>query len=147
MQELNLPSFDCKIKESDGKTWIFDPIRKKYIVLTPEEWVRQHVVNLLVEHFSYSKSLIKIEGGLKYEKLAKRTDIVVFDKEAKPYLLIECKAPEVNLSKKTISQAAIYNKTIKAPHLAISNGLKTFCFEIDFEKNSSTQKQILPPSP
>ncbi len=144
MTRLNLPSIDCKITEIEGKKKIFDFIRKKYIVLTPEEWVRQHLIHLLVNQLGFSKNLIKVESGLSYHALDKRSDIVVYDMQAKPYLLIECKAPEVKLDKKTMSQASIYNKTLKAPYLVVSNGLKTFCFEIDFEKNSSKQMTSLP---
>ena len=144
MRQLNLPSFDCKIKESEGKTWIFDPIRKKYLVLTPEEWVRQHLVNLLIQHLGYPASLIKLEGGLSYEKLDKRSDILVFDRDAKPFLLVECKAPEVPVSKKTVEQASRYNKILKAPYLAVSNGLKTFCFSVDFIKNETVQMTGFP---
>ena len=147
MQSLNLPSFGSKIKEIDGNKRIFDIIRKKYIVLTPEEWVRQHLIHLLVNHLGFSKNLIKVETGLSYHALDKRSDIVVYDKLAKPYLLIECKAPKVKLDKKTISQASIYNKTLKAPYIAISNGFKTYCFEMDLEKGSSTQMDALPKVP
>ncbi|MFL5728166.1 MAG: type I restriction enzyme HsdR N-terminal domain-containing protein, partial [Cytophagaceae bacterium] len=85
MQKLNLPQFDVKIQESNGKTEIFDALRKKYIVLTPEEWVRQHFVNLLIQHYNYPKSLISLESGLKYNELQKRSDIVVYDREGKPF--------------------------------------------------------------
>jgi hypothetical protein len=144
MTSLNLPSINCKVTEIEGKKKIFDFIRKKYIVLTPEEWVRQHILHLLVNQLGFSKSLIKVESGLSYHALDKRSDIVVYDQLAKPYLLIECKAPEVKLDKKTISQASVYNKTLKAPYLSISNGLKTFCFEIDFEISSSVQMKGFP---
>ncbi|MFT5884116.1 MAG: hypothetical protein ACI9IP_000571 [Arcticibacterium sp.] len=147
LQTLNLPSFHGKVTEIEGKSRIFDPIRKKYVVLTPEEWVRQHVINLLINVLNYPKSLLKIESGLTYHDLAKRTDIVVYDKEAKPYLLVECKAAEVKIDKKTISQASVYNKTLKAPYVALSNGLKTFCFEMDFEKGTSEQMKTLPERP
>src|SRR5690606_22089516 len=100
MQELSLPSFECKIRDLEGKTAIFDVIRKKYLILTPEEWVRQHVVHLLITHMGYSASLMKLEGALTYESLDKRSDILVFDREAKPYLLIECKAPDVKLTQR-----------------------------------------------
>lgn len=120
---LNLPLFEHRLREADGKLWIFDNIRKKFLVLTPEEWVRQHVVNYLVVHLSYPKSLIKVEGGLTYNQLAKRSDIVVFDREAKPWLLIECKAPTVKLNEMVIQQVVLYNSTIGAKHIAVSNGL------------------------
>lgn len=146
MQPLNLPSFDCKIKETDGKNFIFDIIRKKYVVLTPEEWVRQHIINLLVNHLRYPPGLIRIEGGLVYNQLQKRSDILVYN-NAEPYLLIECKSAEVSLDQKIVSQATLYNKSIKAPYMALSNGLKTFCIETDWEKEISRQITEFPPSP
>ena len=84
MYQLNLPTFDYKLKKADGKVWIFDVIRKKYIVLTPEEWVRQHFIHYLINDFKYPRSLVKIEGGLTYNQLQKRSDITVFDREGKP---------------------------------------------------------------
>src|SRR5204863_9718286 len=98
MYALNLPTFEYKLKKADGKVWIFDVIRKKFVVLTPEEWVRQHFVNYLIQHLQYPKSLIKIEGGLTFNQLQKRSDIVVFDRFAKPWMVIECKAPTLRLS-------------------------------------------------
>lgn len=147
MQELRLPSFECKIRDLEGKTAIFDVIRKKYLILTPEEWVRQHVVHLLVSHLGYPASLIKLEGALTYETLEKRSDILVFDREAKPYLLVECKAPDVKLTQRTLEQASRYNKVIQAPYLVITNGMKTYCFGVDFFRGSSMQLEGLPPAP
>lgn len=147
MQSLNLPSFDYKIKQIEDKSLIFDLIRRKYLVLTPEEWVRQHLINLLINVLDYPKTLISVEGGLKYDKLQKRSDILVFDRESKPFLLIECKAPEVKLSQSTVRQASIYNARIGAPHLAISNGLQTFCFDIDHQTQEFSQRTDFPTFP
>jgi hypothetical protein len=147
MQKLNLPSFEYKLRETGGKREIFDVVRKKYLRLTPEEWVRQHIVHLLIGHLDFPAGLIKMEGGLVYEKLEKRSDILVFDLSAKPYLLIECKAPEVQVSNKTLDQVSRYNKVVKAPFLAMTNGIKTYCFAIDHEKGSSFQMDNFPPSP
>jgi hypothetical protein len=144
MSPLNLPTYTYKTKEIEGKSYIFDPIRKKYLVLTPEEWVRQHFINLLITHYQYSKSLIRLEGGLNYNKLQKRSDIVVFDQDGKPFLLVECKAPEVPINRAVIEQASRYNLTLKCPFVAITNGINTFCFEIDFENGSFKQMKDLP---
>ncbi len=144
MVRLNLPPYSYKTKEMDGKIYIFDPIRKKYLVLTPEEWVRQHFVHLLIKTYGYSKNLIRLEGGLAYNKLQKRSDIVVFDQEGKPFLLVECKAPEVPINQKVIEQASRYNLTLRCPFVAITNGLSTFCFEIDFDNGKSVQMKDLP---
>jgi Type I restriction enzyme R protein N terminus (HSDR_N) len=144
MTQLNLPSYDYKTKEMDGKTYVFDIIRKKYLVLTPEEWVRQHFIHLLIKHYNFSKSLIRLEGGLNYNRLQKRSDIVVFDQEGNPFLLVECKAPEVKINQAVIEQASRYNLTLRCPFVAISNGLSTFCFEIDFENEKIKQLKDLP---
>lgn len=147
MQKLNLPPIACKITEIEGKTFVFDLLRKKNVRLTPEEWVRQHLVHLLIHQLSFSKNLIKLEGGLQYEGLDKRSDIVVFDRDAKPYFLIECKAPDVAITKKTLAQASRYNKTLKAPFMAVSNGLRTYCFEVNFETGEASQMQGFPVVP
>jgi len=131
MEKLSLPSFDFNIKESDGKTVIFDIIRKKYLVLTPEEWVRQHFVHYLINQLGYTKALISVEHGLKYNKLQKRTDIIVHDREAKPLVLVECKAPEHRLNQKVLEQAMMYNKTLKAEYIIVTNGLEHSCLKVD----------------
>lgn len=144
MISLALPAYDHKITEIDGKKCIYDPIRKKNIVLTPEEWVRQHFMNLLLKHLQYSKNLIKIETGTYYGEMDKRTDILTYDRNGQPYLLVECKAPSIKLDNRTLTQATVYNKTIKAPFLAITNGLKTFCFEVNWESKTTKQLKDLP---
>lgn len=144
LPQLNLPTFHHKIIESEGKSLIFDVIRKKNMVLTPEEWVRQHVIHLLLTNYGYSRGLFQVEKGMTYNSLQKRTDIVVFNREGKPHLLVECKSPEVPINQYVIEQASRYNKTITAPFLAITNGLKTFCFSVDFETGKVTQVQDLP---
>lgn len=144
MQQLNLPSYDYKTKEIEDKTYIFDIIRKKYLVLTPEEWVRQHFINLLTTHYGYSKSLLRLEGGLRYNLLQKRTDVVIYNNDGKPWLLVECKAADVAINRTVVEQASRYNLTLRCPILVVTNGLNTFCFKIDFENNSSQQLQDIP---
>jgi len=129
MLPLNLPQFDVNLKKSEGKVWIFDVIRKKYIILTPEEWVRQHVVNYFIHHLKYPKSLIQVERGLQYNQLQKRSDIVVFDRFGKAWMIVECKSHEIDLDQKTIQQVAVYNRDVKAKFVAVSNGLKHICYE------------------
>jgi hypothetical protein len=147
MYKLNLPEFDYKLKKADGKVWIFDVIRKKYLVLTPEEWVRQHFVHFLINNFKYPKSLIKIEGGLRYNQLQKRTDILIFDREAKPWMVIECKSPELRLSEMTLQQASVYNATLKAKFLTVTNGLQYFCSATDWTEGKVTLLNQLPSYP
>jgi hypothetical protein len=133
-----------KIKELDGKSYIFDVLRKKYILLTPEEWVRQNFLDFLINEKEFSKNLIKIESGLKYNALLKRTDIIVYNREGQPLLLIECKAENIKLSKSVLEQASRYNLILKAKYLCITNGKNTFCFEMNFETNSSVQLTTFP---
>ncbi len=130
MDKLNLPSFNSNIKKSAGKSVIFDVIRKKYLILTPEEWVRQHFVHYLINQLGYSRSLITIEQGLKYNKLQKRTDIIVFNRLAKPLVLIECKATSQRLNQKVMDQALMYNRSINAKFIIITNGLEHSCLKV-----------------
>jgi predicted type IV restriction endonuclease len=127
MTPLNLPSFDVKVKKSGGKVFIFDAVRKKYVALTPEEWVRQHVIQYLINHRFYPKPLFRIEGSLAYNTLQKRSDILVYDRAGKPWMLIECKASTVKLTQRAFNQAAIYNMTVGAKYVAVSNGMVHFC--------------------
>ena len=129
MFKLNLPDFKLTIRKEDGKVWIFDIIRKKYIVLTPEEWVRQHFIHYLINHLKYPKALFRIEGSLTYNKLQKRSDIVIHDRNGNPWMLVECKAPNIKLSQKAFNQVAVYNMTIGAQFVAVTNGMVQYCFE------------------
>lgn len=104
-------------------------IRKKYLVLTPEEWVRQHFIHYLIAELKYPKSLFRIESSLTYNKLQKRSDILVFNRDAKPWILIECKSPDIKLSQKAFNQVAIYNMTVNAKFVAVTNGLVHYCCE------------------
>jgi hypothetical protein len=128
MTPLNLPSHDFKIKKSEGKVWIFDGVRKKFVVLTPEEWVRQHFIHFLIDRQFYPKSLFRIESGLSYNKLQKRSDILLYDRKGKPWLLVECKSPSIKLTQKAFNQVAIYNMTIGAKYLAVTNGMVHYCY-------------------
>ncbi len=128
MTPLNLPSQDFKIKKSEGKVWIFDGVRKKFVVLTPEEWVRQHFIHYLIEEQLYPRSLFRIEGSLNYNQMQKRSDILIYDREGKPWMLVECKSPSIKLSQKAFNQVAIYNMTIGAKYLAVTNGMVHYCY-------------------
>jgi hypothetical protein len=130
MESLNLPPFAYKVKDLNGKPHIYDSIRRKYLLLTPEEWVRQHFVHLLINHYAYPKSLFAIETGLYYNKLAKRSDIMVLGTDGLPHLLVECKAPGIALSQQAFAQLARYNFTLRPAYLALTNGLTHYCFRI-----------------
>lgn len=131
MDALNFPSFAHKLKQIDEKPYIFDVLRRKYVRLSPEEWVRQHVIHLLINHYQYPKSLIKAEGGLTLNTLQKRTDLVVFNREGLPFLVVECKAPHITLTQSVFDQVARYNHVHKAPYLFITNGITHYCCGID----------------
>lgn len=133
MKALNLPAIDCNIRKNGANVEIFDIIRKKYIVLTPEEWVRQHFIHYLIKHLNYPKSLFKVESGLSYNKLTKRSDILIFNNQLEPFLLVECKSPDVTLNQKGLDQVSVYNSQLKAKYLVLTNGIKHFCCAFDLE--------------
>lgn len=133
MQQLNFPSYIFRFKNSENKTAIFDEIRKKFIILTPEEWVRQHVVQFLLEEKKYPKSLINVEKVLHVNGLRKRYDVVAFDSDGSIRVLIECKAPEIKITQDTFDQIARYNMTMKAQFLMVTNGLNHYFCQMDFE--------------
>ncbi|HBX49903.1 MAG: restriction endonuclease subunit R [Bacteroidetes bacterium RIFOXYA12_FULL_35_11] len=136
MIPLNYPQYQFRLEETDGKIKIFDELRKLWLILTPEEWVRQHVVKYLIQEKKYPASLIAIEAGIEVNKLKKRCDIVVFDNTGTPKMIVECKAPEIKITQKVFDQIASYNMKLKVDFLLITNGLKNFCCEIDYEKSA-----------
>jgi len=144
MVKLNLPQFDCVLKNEDGKIFILDIIRKKYLVLTPEEWVRQHFVNYLINTLGYPRALIKVEGGLRYNALQKRSDIVVHDRDGNPWMVVECKSPELKLTQRALSQASMYNDTLKAKFLTITNGLVHIACAVDWKSRRTVQLSAMP---
>lgn len=129
IQPLALPAYDYKFSP-DGQR-IFDPVRKRYVALTPEEWVRQHLVNYLVQHRGVPAGLMQVEAALRLNGLSHRADIVVFDRQAQPLLVAECKAPTVQLTNEVLQQACRYNIRFCARYILISNGLQHLCLRID----------------
>lgn len=143
MKTLNLPSYQFNIKEEDKKTKIFDAIRKKFLVLTPEEWVRQHLIRFLIEEKKFPKNLIAVEKGLKLNGMQKRADILAYSKKGEPIFMVECKAPNVAINQAVLDQIGRYNITFKVPYLLVSNGLEHYCAQIDFiNKKFSFLKDI-----
>jgi hypothetical protein len=136
MQKLNFPEYEFSIRNVAKKTQIFDQTRKRYYVLTPEEWVRQHLVEFLVHELEFPRSLLEIEKSLTLNKMQKRADLLVRDKSGNPILLAECKAPDVKVTQKTFDQAGRYNMVFRVPYLLITNGVEHFCAQIDFSRNS-----------
>jgi hypothetical protein len=135
MQRLNLPTYSFNIKSQDGGDQIFDTCRKKWVALTPEEWVRQHLLGYFVKELQYPVSLVATEMSIETHGLKRRCDIVVFNRKALPVLIAECKAPAVPLTQKVFDQVARYNYNLKVPYLLISNGLEHYCARIDSDTN------------
>lgn len=126
--QLNFPTYNFKVKKVENRNYIFDIIRKKFVVLTPEEWVRQHLVHYLIHHCGCTPSLMAVEKGLTVNGLQKRFDVLVYDNKGKAILLAECKAPDIQLSESTFLQAAVYNQSLSVSRLVITNGLELrFC--------------------
>ena len=144
MQKLNFPVYSFRFKNSENKVSIFDEIRKKFILLTPEEWVRQHVVQFLLQDKKYPKSYINVEKLIKINDLSKRYDGVVFQPNGDIFLLIECKAPEVPISQQTFDQIARYNLVLKAKYLMVTNGLNHYFCQMDFENEKYVFLRELP---
>lgn len=144
MQKLNFPAYTFRFKNSENKVAIFDVIRKKFIILTPEEWVRQHTVQFLLEEKKYPKSYINVEKLIKVNDTSKRYDIAVFKPNGELFLLVECKAPEVPISQDTFDQIARYNLKLKAEYLMVTNGLNHYFCQMDFENEKYVFLKELP---
>ncbi len=144
MQKLNFPTYTFRFKNSENKVSIFDEIRKKFVILTPEEWVRQNVVRFLLDEKKYPKSYINVEKIIKINSLTKRYDIIVFQPNGKIFLLIECKAPEVPISQNTFDQIARYNMVLEAEYLMVTNGLNHYFCQMDFENEKYLFLKELP---
>ena len=147
LPKLNLPAFEPQLLKKEGHVFIFDFLRKKYLVLTPEEWVRQHWIRFLIDHQKFPKGLVTSEKGLVYNGIQKRTDLLVFDRSGFPYFLIECKAPEVEINQKVLSQAVAYNQILKCPFIALSNGDRHIFMGYEADEGKYMQQNSLPPIP
>ncbi|NMH88124.1 type I restriction enzyme HsdR N-terminal domain-containing protein [Flavivirga algicola] len=133
MQELNFPKFSFRFKNSENKISIFDSIRKKFVVLQPEEWVRQHCIQYLINNKGYPKSLINVEKELIVNSLRKRYDIVIFNSNGSIHLIVECKAPKIIINQSTFDQIARYNLELNATYLMVTNGLNHYYCQMDFK--------------
>lgn len=134
MQKLNFPKFDYRFKSTENKVSIFDVIRKKFIILQPEEWVRQHCVHYLINEKNYPKSLINVEKELTINGLKKRYDIVVFNPDGSIYLIVECKSHNIAITQTTFDQIARYNLSLNAEFLMVTNGINHYYCQMDMEK-------------
>lgn len=133
--KLNFPEYHFKIKTENQRSQIFDSVRKKFVALTPEEWVRQNMIQYLINEKKFPASLIAVEMGIKYNELQKRCDVVVYDKTRNPFVIVECKAPEIKITEEVFQQIAAYNFVIKTKYLIVTNGLNHYCCKMEYEKN------------
>ena len=138
MFALNLPQYAIKVTKRNGRDYIFDDLRRKYVALTPEEWVRQHFVHFLTEQKSYPTGLIANEIQLNLNNTSKRCDSVVYDHKMQPRVIIEYKAPHVEITQKVFDQIMRYNIVLRVDYLIVSNGLRHFCCKVDYEHHSCT---------
>ena len=144
MIKLNLPEYSLKIIAKDGKYQVFDRIRKKYVALTEEEWVRQNFIHYLISEKNFPEQMMAVEASLKLHGMERRADIVVYGADAKPALIVECKASSVMISQEVFDQVARYNITLRVPHLIVTNGLVHFYCRIDHVKNTFAFVEDIP---
>ena len=144
MPTLNLPSYEAKITSENGKRRIFDILRRAYVALTPEEWVRQHFINYLVNEKGYPQSLMANETQIELNGMRLRCDTVVYDKNITPKVIIEYKAPTVAITQNVFAQIARYNLVLKVDYLIVSNGIKHYCCKMDYAANSFAFLQEIP---
>ena len=144
MLKLNLPPFDKKITKKDDKAFILDVIRRQYVALTPEEWVRQHFVHFLIEHKGYPQSLMANEVQLKLNGMSRRCDTVVYDRALRPRVIIEYKAPSVSITQRVFEQICRYNIVLQVDYLIVSNGLAHYCCKVDYANRSYTFVEDIP---
>lgn len=137
MEELIFPPFEHKIRKDKGKVAIFDIIRKKYIFLTPEEWVRQHLVHYFIHQLHYPKSMISVEDGLKVNKMLKRSDIIIYNRHGKVFMVVECKSAKVKLNQNSMIQLSTYNQNYNAEYIALTNGLQVYVCKMDYKKKNA----------
>lgn len=144
MQKLNLPEYNFRIKTKEGKTQIFDSIRKKFVVLTPEEWVRQNFVYYLIKEKKYPEALMAIEKKITVNQQPRRFDLLIYQRNGQPYLIAEFKAPEVKITQDAFDQVVRYNMALRVERIVVSNGLQHFACEIDYVKNSYSYLKEIP---
>lgn len=130
---LSFPSYPFKFKKEGNHYAVFDAIRKKYVRLTPEEWVRQHVVLYLMHEKSYPASRISVEHSLKYNSLSRRADILFFGKYGLPMLVVECKAPDIKINQQVFDQVVRYNYMLRVRYVMVTNGIQNYCCEVNYE--------------
>ncbi|MBR3389553.1 MAG: type I restriction enzyme HsdR N-terminal domain-containing protein [Prevotella sp.] len=136
MYQLNLPTYDLRLRRTGNRDMIFDVLRRKYVALTPEEWVRQHFVHFLIEHKGYPTALLANEIELRIGEKHLRADTLLYNKELRPHMLIEYKSPTIALTQKVFDQISAYNLLLHADYLIVSNGMQHICCRMDYEQNT-----------
>ena len=144
MFRLNLPQYEIKIGEKDGKRTIFDFLRRKYVALTPEEWVRQHFTHYLIAHKGYPKGLMGNEVELHVGEKRLRCDTILYNKQTQPQMIIEYKAPTIQIQQKTFDQISVYNLLLHVDYLIVSNGLQHYCCKMDYDNQKYLFLQDIP---
>ena len=144
MQELNLPKYETKVIRKDGKPFIFDAVRRQYVALTPEEWVRQHFVHFLIHHKGYPQALMANEVQLKLNGMSRRCDTVIYNRALQPRIIVEYKAPTVSITQKVFDQICRYNMVLQVDYLIVSNGLAHYCCKVDNVNKTYTFLQEIP---
>ena len=144
MPQLNFPNAVFKTKLVEGTTQVFDAVRRKYLVLTPEEWVRQHFIHYLNLEKNYPLGLMGVEKIVKYNGMQTRADIVLYTVEGKPNMIVECKAPKVKITQDAFNQIAKYNFKLRVDFLVVTNGMQHFCCAMDYENNKITFLKEVP---
>ena len=144
MIQLTLPPYQIRVKETHGRKLIFDILRRKYVALTPEEWVRQHFIHYLVEHKNYPSSLLANEVSLQIGEKRMRADSVLYDNQLHPRMIIEYKAPNITLTQKVFDQITIYNLLLHVDYLIVSNGMTTYICKMDYEKQTYKFLETIP---
>jgi hypothetical protein len=144
LKELTLPQYSYRISGNEGSQTIFDPIRRKYVRLTPEEWVRQHFAQYLIREGNYPPGLMKIEGTIRLYSLKKRVDILVYDRTAQPVLMVECKRPDIPLDEEVLGQITTYNMQFKVPYLVVTNGMTNRAYKMDYLTKVCPELSLIP---
>jgi hypothetical protein len=144
LKQLNLPQYSFRITGKEGEEMILDPIRKKYVRLTPEEWVRQNFVQYLIQEGKYPPGLLGIEVMSPYNKLKKRVDILVHNRSGAPVMIVECKSPDIIIDETVFDQIVSYNMGYRVPYIVVTNGIVHYAFKIDFELNKFEYLLMIP---
>lgn len=144
MKELNLPAYSFRISGKEGSETILDPLRKKYVKLTPEEWVRQNFIQYLINEGGYPPGLMGVEVMFKLNKLSRRVDILIHNRAGEPVMIVECKAPAVKIDDTVFDQIVVYNMGLKVPYIVVTNGIDHYACKMDYTTNKYEFLLVIP---